>query len=88
MTKRERVEVTLNFEEPDRIPIYDLLYNDEAISYLLLLPLFQVHALKFLTGYPCPLHRSFVICFGFPKYKTILQIIQPQNGFIDELNIE
>ncbi|MQY60147.1 MAG: hypothetical protein GH144_11210 [Clostridia bacterium] len=33
MTKRERVEATLNFEEPDRIPIYDLLFNDEAISY-------------------------------------------------------
>jgi len=33
MTKRERVEATMNFEEPDRIPIYDLLYNDEAISY-------------------------------------------------------
>jgi len=33
MTKRERVEVTLDFEEPDRIPIYDLLYNDEAISH-------------------------------------------------------
>lgn len=33
MTKRERVEAVLNFEEPDRIPIYDLLYNDKAISY-------------------------------------------------------
>jgi len=33
MIKRERVEATINFEEPDRIPIYDLLYNDEAISY-------------------------------------------------------
>jgi len=33
MTKRERTEATMNFEEPDRIPIYDLLYNDEAISY-------------------------------------------------------
>jgi len=33
MTKRERVEATLNFEEPDRIPIYDLLFNDEAISH-------------------------------------------------------
>ena len=33
MTKRERVEAVLHFEEPDRVPIYDLLYNDEAISY-------------------------------------------------------
>jgi len=33
MTKRERVEATLNFEEPDRIPVYDLLFNDEAISH-------------------------------------------------------
>jgi len=33
MTKRERIEAVLNFEEPDRIPIYDLLRNDEAISY-------------------------------------------------------
>jgi len=33
MTKRERVEATLNFEEADRIPIYDLLYNDGAISH-------------------------------------------------------
>jgi len=33
MTKQERVWTTLNFEEPDRIPIYDLLYNDEAIFY-------------------------------------------------------
>jgi len=33
MTKQERVQAALNFEEPDRVPIYDLLFNDEAISY-------------------------------------------------------
>jgi hypothetical protein len=27
------VQATLNFEEPDRVPIYDLLFNDGAISY-------------------------------------------------------
>lgn len=33
MTKRERIEAVLNFEEPDRVPIYDLLRNDAAIEY-------------------------------------------------------
>lgn len=33
MTKRERVERTMNFQETDRIPIYDLLRNDAAFEY-------------------------------------------------------
>jgi len=33
MTKRERVEATLNLQETDRVPIYDLLYNDAIIQY-------------------------------------------------------
>ncbi len=33
MTKRERVERTLNLQETDRVPIYDLLYNDSVIEY-------------------------------------------------------
>lgn len=33
MTKRERVEATMNFREVDRIPVYDLLFNDAAIEY-------------------------------------------------------
>lgn len=33
MTKRERVERTLNLQETDRVPIYDLLYNDAVIEY-------------------------------------------------------
>jgi len=33
MTKRERVEAVLNLEEPDRVPIYDLLRNDSAIEH-------------------------------------------------------
>ena len=33
MTKRERVERTLSFEETDRVPLYDLLRNDAAYAY-------------------------------------------------------
>ena len=33
MNKRERVEATLNLQETDRVPIYDLMRNDEAIRY-------------------------------------------------------
>jgi len=33
MTKRERVERTLNLQETDRVPVYDLLYNDAVIQY-------------------------------------------------------
>lgn len=33
MTKRERVERTLSLQETDRVPIYDLLYNDSVIEY-------------------------------------------------------
>ncbi len=33
MTKRERVERTLNLQETDRVPVYDLLYNDSVIEY-------------------------------------------------------
>jgi hypothetical protein len=33
MTKRERVERTLEFKETDRVPLYDLLRNDAAFSY-------------------------------------------------------
>lgn len=33
MTKRERVERTMNFQETDRIPIYDLLRCDAAFEY-------------------------------------------------------
>jgi hypothetical protein len=33
MTKRERVETALRLQETDRIPVYDLLYNDEAIRH-------------------------------------------------------
>jgi hypothetical protein len=31
MTKRERVEATMNLKETDRIPVYDLLLHDAAI---------------------------------------------------------
>lgn len=33
MTKRERVERTMAFEETDRVPMYDLMRNDAAIAY-------------------------------------------------------
>ncbi len=33
MTKRERVIRTLNLQETDRVPVYDLLYNDAVIEY-------------------------------------------------------
>ncbi len=33
MTKRERVERTMNFQETDRVPIYDLLRCDAAFEY-------------------------------------------------------
>jgi len=33
MNKRERVERTMNFQETDRVPIYDLLRNDAAFEY-------------------------------------------------------
>lgn len=33
MNKRERVERTMNFQETDRVPIYDLLRNDDAFEY-------------------------------------------------------
>ncbi len=31
--KRDRIEAIFNGEQPDRIPIYDLLFHDEAIEY-------------------------------------------------------
>jgi uroporphyrinogen decarboxylase len=33
MSKRERVEATLNLQETDRVPVYDILINDAAIEY-------------------------------------------------------
>lgn len=33
MTRRERIEAVINLEEPDRVPVYDLLRNDSAIEY-------------------------------------------------------
>lgn len=33
MTKRERIIATLNLQETDRVPVYDLLYNDAVIEY-------------------------------------------------------
>ncbi|MDO8303982.1 MAG: uroporphyrinogen decarboxylase family protein [Sedimentisphaerales bacterium] len=33
MSKRERVEATLNFQETDRVPVYDLFLNDAVIEY-------------------------------------------------------
>jgi len=33
MTKRERVERTMSFEETDRVPIYDLLYCEAAVEH-------------------------------------------------------
>lgn len=33
MTKRERVEATLNLQETDRVPLYDLLRNDDTIRF-------------------------------------------------------
>jgi len=33
MTKRERVEKTMSLQETDRVPVYDLLYNDSVIEY-------------------------------------------------------
>jgi len=32
-TKRERIEAIFNREKPDRIPVYDLMFNDAAIEY-------------------------------------------------------
>lgn len=34
MTKRERVEAAMSFEETDRTPIYDILLNDALIEYV------------------------------------------------------
>ncbi len=33
MTKRERIERTMNLQETDRVPLYDLLFCDGAIEY-------------------------------------------------------
>ena len=33
MTKRERVERTMECKETDRVPVYDLLRNDDAFAY-------------------------------------------------------
>lgn len=33
MTKRERVEAAMSLQEADRVPLYDLLYNDVVIEY-------------------------------------------------------
>lgn len=33
MSKRERVEATMNLEKTDRTPVFDLLYNDYCIRY-------------------------------------------------------
>ena len=33
MTKRERVERTMAFQETDRVPLYDLLRNDAAYEH-------------------------------------------------------
>jgi hypothetical protein len=33
MSKRERVEATLNLQETDRTPVYDLMFNDACIKY-------------------------------------------------------
>ena len=33
MTKRERVEATLLLQETDRVPVYDILINDDAIEH-------------------------------------------------------
>ena len=33
MTKRERVERTMGFQETDRVPLYDLLRNDAAFAH-------------------------------------------------------
>lgn len=33
MTKRERVEATMNFADTDRVPVYDLLCSDAAIEH-------------------------------------------------------
>ena len=32
MTKRERVERTMAFQETDRVPLYDLVRNDDAFA--------------------------------------------------------
>lgn len=32
-TKRQRIEAVFNGEQPDRVPIYDILFNDNAIEY-------------------------------------------------------
>jgi len=33
MSKRERVEATLNFQETDRVPVYDIILNDAVIQH-------------------------------------------------------
>lgn len=33
MSKRERVEAAMRFQETDRVPVYDLLFNDDVIQY-------------------------------------------------------
>lgn len=33
MTKRERVEAAMNFQETDRVPLYDIIINDDIIEY-------------------------------------------------------
>ena len=33
MTKRERVMRTVNFEETDRVPLYDIIQNDPIIEH-------------------------------------------------------
>ena len=33
MTRRERVECTMAFQETDRVPTYDLLRNDAALAH-------------------------------------------------------
>ena len=39
MTKRERVERTMSFEETDRVLLYDLLRNDAAFVHRLQRPM-------------------------------------------------
>ncbi|MGC9065177.1 MAG: hypothetical protein ACP5JO_00915 [Candidatus Ratteibacteria bacterium] len=46
MTKRERCERTMNFQDTDRIPIYDLLRCDAAFEY------FSGEKLPALSKYP------------------------------------
>jgi len=34
LSKRERVELALNLEPTDRVPVYDILIHDQAIEHL------------------------------------------------------